>query len=385
MRPAAVIGALAAVLLSFTLSRPANALPTMIRLGYPNCASCHISPQGGGLLNAYGRGIDQAQSLRGGEYQPSQNGIVRSLSWGGRITQDVRSVMLERVSTNTNQPVLGTMRARFMYRNATELGKGFRLTATFGVENRAAMRPSLGYDPPIRPDSGYVSTALLSYRPRNNVEFAVGRDQLPSGLNLPDLSMLIRSRNRMGYYDTPTQVKMFLWGARYQIVPYAFAPGGNEPDGQKESGGGALAEFDLLGNGRTVVGVNVLHGTARLGNRTMAGPYARLGFGRWGIFAEHDITTHKIVRETSTPSFRQSASYAEVFYAIREWLVASVGAERLRVQNPYEESLYATRFGISARLSSQVTIGISSGIQRNVIKDQTAPSVALQLAIKTVN
>ena len=36
----------------------------MIRLGYADCASCHLSPQGAGLLTAYGKGIDEAQSLR---------------------------------------------------------------------------------------------------------------------------------------------------------------------------------------------------------------------------------------------------------------------------------------------------------------------------------
>jgi hypothetical protein len=43
---------------------PALASPTMIRLGYSDCATCHVSPQGGGLLTPYGRGIDVAQSLR---------------------------------------------------------------------------------------------------------------------------------------------------------------------------------------------------------------------------------------------------------------------------------------------------------------------------------
>lgn len=43
------------------LARPSFALPTMIRLGYVNCAACHISPQRAGLLNAYGRGIDEAR------------------------------------------------------------------------------------------------------------------------------------------------------------------------------------------------------------------------------------------------------------------------------------------------------------------------------------
>src|SRR6185295_4112273 len=85
---------LAGLLILLCLSEPrGKALPTMIRLGYTNCASCHISPQGAGLLNLYGRGIDQAQSLVGGEYTPWQNSWVRALNWDGRITQDFRVVM----------------------------------------------------------------------------------------------------------------------------------------------------------------------------------------------------------------------------------------------------------------------------------------------------
>jgi mono/diheme cytochrome c family protein len=52
---------------------PAAALPTMIRIGYTNCAACHVAPQGGGMLTEYGQGIDQAQSLRGGELQRVQD------------------------------------------------------------------------------------------------------------------------------------------------------------------------------------------------------------------------------------------------------------------------------------------------------------------------
>jgi hypothetical protein len=363
----------------------ANALPTMIRLGYTNCAACHIAPQGAGLLNAYGRGIDEAQSLRAGEYQAGGNRVFQPLSWGGRITQDFRFVGQETVSSSTGQPVFGVLRTRFMYRNATELGGGFRFSAAVVGETASAARPNVVYDPPAAPTQVYVTHALLSYRPTRTLEFSAGRDQLPSGVNLPDLGMYIRARNQFGYYDAPTQVKVFWWGKRYHINPYAFGPGGNERSGFHESGGGGLAEFDVLGHQRTIVGVNALRGVSRRMNRTMVGPYARLGFGRWGVFAEHDVTLRQFEGTSTAASFRQDATYAQVFVAVREWLVPSLGFERLKVEKPYAEHLVAPRFELSCRLSSQFSVGLTGRIERNVLTARTAPSLAVQLAMKTVN
>src|SRR3954471_15425846 len=64
--------AVAALFLS-TVATAAYATPNMIRLGYPTCASCHLSPQGGGLLTDYGKGIDAAQTLRPEEVKSSED------------------------------------------------------------------------------------------------------------------------------------------------------------------------------------------------------------------------------------------------------------------------------------------------------------------------
>lgn len=361
----------------------AHALPTMIRLGYPNCASCHIAPQGGGLLNLYGRGIDRAQSLEGGEYEPSQADWVRILNWSGRITQDFRSVLQQQDVSTGGKPGTQVFRSRLLYRNATELGKGFRFTATLTGENRSALRPALYYDPPAAAASLFVNTALLSYRAANTLEFALGRDQLPTGINVPDLALFIRSRNRSGYYDAPTQVKAFWWGNRYLISPYAYGPGGNEKTGAHESGGGMLAEVDLFGHRRTIAGMNLLHGTATNGRRTLFGPYARLGFGKWGILAEHDITNRQL-RTASLAAFQQSTSYGQLFWATREWLVPSLIFERLHVDRPYQERLNAVRLDLSARLTSQFTVSAGPRLQRDQLTGRVSKSVVFQIALKTV-
>ena len=222
----------------------------MIRLGYTNCAACHIAPQGAGLLNDYGRGIDEAQSLRGADY-------VNTIF--GRITQDVRSVTQEQLSTATGKPVTGLIRSRLIYRNSTELVHGLRFSATIAIENESAPRPSLKYEPSINPRAmyksdtvtfrGYVTNVLLSWRATSHLEISGGRDQLPTGVNIADLGTFVRARNRAGYYDSPSQVKLFWWGKRYQISPYAFGPSGTEVNGRRESGGGRTGGVRRVGEG----------------------------------------------------------------------------------------------------------------------------------------
>ena len=140
-------------LLALAAAAPARALPTMVRLGYASCTSCHIAPQGGGLLNEYGRGIDEAQSLRAGEYKPVDPGKAGALSLWGRVTQDVRTVIQEQHTWAADRPVATLFRPRLMYRNVTELGKGFRVSALVSAETEHVQRPALGYDPPSRASS----------------------------------------------------------------------------------------------------------------------------------------------------------------------------------------------------------------------------------------
>jgi hypothetical protein len=360
------------------------ALPIMVRLGYPNCASCHVSPQGGGLLNEYGRSVDEAQSLRAGDFDPKVPESLSALTLNGRFDQDVRMVLTEAGSRLPGAQFATAFRSRLYYRTSTALAKPLRLTVTVGSENEPSPRKSFAYDPSIVPGQAFIPTILLQYRPKEGIELAVGRDQLPMGVYTGDLATLVKARNRFGYYDTPLQAKLFLWGKRWQAVPYAFAPSGRAGDAVREKGGGFLGEYDLLGKGRTIVGVNALRGRDALEHRWMTSVYTRLGFGQWGILAEEAFTRRTLLATGSQGSFGQRASYVQVFRAFREWLVGSLILERVAIASPYEERLLLARTELSARLSPHFTTGVRMGMQYDQRTGRAGPIVTFSLAWKTV-
>jgi hypothetical protein len=353
----------------------------MIRLGYSECGACHVSPQGGGPLTVYGRGIDRAQSLVGGEYQPATDDLTKALTLNGRIAQDLRTVIQDQITETSAGGWQARLWPRLMYRNATELGNGFRVSATVTGETVSTQRPPLSYDPRSGSSSIFVNTALFQYR-TGEVEFAAGRDQLPTGINIPDLGPWIKSRNQLGYYDAPAQVKMFWTGSRVHLTPFVYMPSGNEAPGYRESGAGALAEFVVGSKQRTILGATIRGGSADAGDRRLLGAYVRLGFGQWGVLAEHDRTDRSPVSLAGN-AFAQDATYAQLFWAAREWLVLSAIGERLDVQAPFEERTVAGKFEVAARLAPQASVSVGARTQRDQITGRMTTSVTLQAALKT--
>ena len=148
-------------LLGLLAADPAAALPTMIRLGYSDCAACHLSPQGGGLLTPYGKGVDAAQSWRGGELEDASGAA-------GRLWFDVRTVAgTAVVDSNSGSPDMSST-FRATSRNAIQITSKLRTSFTVGLDSptvtRAMRSGRAGEWTHVA-----VGKALLEFRPRNGV------------------------------------------------------------------------------------------------------------------------------------------------------------------------------------------------------------------------
>ena len=354
---------------------PALAAPTMIRLGYADCAACHVSPQGGGLLTSYGRGVDVAQSARAREIPPSDADTRRYL-------YDVRFVAVgqdARALASHTSTASSTFQVQL--RNSLRLGDHNRLTYTFGLSGQTLPTSSTQTGGSVQV---VVPKAIWEYRPKEGVELSVGREELPTGLGLPDPQAYMRKGTDPGTTIYPTQVKAFIYTHRLQLAPFVFGPGGDEADPRLEQWGvGTLAGVDVWKH-RAIVGVSLLNSQSDAFDRQTVGAYTRLGFGRWGIMAQHELTGRS--SSVANPVMTQYlAGHTQVFFAAKEWLVTSLGAEELAVDGLTTSRAYRHAPGVQLRASENLTVSFT---MRDVFAGTTAGrsrTFSVLVAVKTVD
>jgi hypothetical protein len=351
---------------------PALAAPTMIRLGYSDCATCHLSPQGGGLLTTYGKGIDVAQSVWSREVQP-QDVEHRRLLYDVRFLAGTQTA--DSLAKHTS---INTSTFQMQLRSSARLSDHQRLTATF-----ALLSPTLIASKPTTGAANMlVPKAVWEYRPKNGISLMMGRDELPTGLGLPDPQAYMRRSTDLGAAVYPTQVKAFWWNDRFQLTPYAFGPGGGEDPRLRQWGAGGLAGVDVWKH-KAIIGVSGLDSRSAAFNRRSVGGYARLGFGRWGVLAEHELTGRSTTDATMKTT-QYVAGHTQVFFAPYEWLVTSLGAEEVATSGATVGHGFRLAPGVQVRVSENLTAifnmrdvfsGLSAGRTR---------TYSINLAVKTV-
>jgi hypothetical protein len=353
---------------------PALAAPTMIRLGYADCAACHVSPQGGGLLTSYGRGVDVAQSARARELPPSDADTRRYL-------YDVRFVAVgqdARALASHTSTVSSTFQVQL--RNSLRLGDHNRLTYTLGLSGQTL--------PTSSTQSGgsaqlIVPKAIWEFRPKDGIELSVGREELPTGVGLPDPQAYMRKGTDPGNTVYPTQIKAFIYTHRLQLAPFVFGPGGDEDPRLQQWGVGTLAGVNVWKQ-RAVVGVSLLDSQSPAFDRRSVGAYARLGFGRWGILTQHEMTGRSSIA-ASPVTTQYLAGHTQLFLAAKEWLVTSLGAEELVVDGTSNSRAYRVAPGVQLRASENLTVSFTMRDVFAGVSTGRSRTFSVLVAVKTVD
>jgi hypothetical protein len=351
------LGALLA--LGVLIAEPAAATPNMIRLGYPTCSACHISPQGGGLLNRYGEGIDLAQTMRPEE--PRESDITNDDGLGSRLNYDLRGAL----DIDRDPP------------DATEYGLnlGVRSAIGFRPRHRLVYSASVGSPTLTRTRSpGAVSVGMSRlywlYQPKDGLSFVVGRDSLPSGVSFA------RRTTNPNVSSTPTQAKVFWWNNRWQLTGYGYGPDGNETQPQFEArGGGAVVGLNVWRD-RAVIGVTTQVSRADAFDRRNGGVFARLGLTKhFGILAEHEVTG----RTTSTGAdFTYVSGQTEVFFVPFDWLQTALTLQHLNTSGG--DDTYRLSPSAEVRLTSNVKLSFD---MLDVYAPSTSRTFAFSVQVKT--
>jgi hypothetical protein len=325
------------LLVTLAMATPLSAHPYFIRLGYSSCSGCHVSPQGGGILTAYGGGVQRAMSLL---HEPEQSEGSES----PRLLYDMRALV---VGSSSN----GVRASSFQLLSSTSLkiSARQRLTSTISVTSPTLTAKGAGGAETVA-----VPIFVWQFQPSDGFELVVGRDTLPTGLGSPDPATFIRLGTDPGSIAFPTQIKAFWRNNRWQVTPYVFGPGGNEAPGTREWGSGVLGGV-VLWNQRAVVGVSGDAAWASTFDRRSVGAYARFGFGKLALLAEHEVAAR-----TTNVRTGLVIGHTRAVYVPWGWLETWLSTEELVTYTPTRTHTVRVTPGMQARFSKNMLLGFTS-------------------------
>jgi len=238
----------------------ARAFPEMIRHGYVNCTSCHVSPSGGGILTEYGRNLSRDTLSTWGTENEAKflYGAVSTPEWlnlGG----DIRAIQ----SYLENQTVkeARTISMQNDLEAAVKIANVF-FVGTYGWDDIKQKNLSRRH---------YILVPLT-----DQVNFRAGRFLSNYGLNIPDHVMFIRRPLGWDQGSETYNVELSWIGenANASLTGVLGRPDDTKLD--REYGFITNLAVDL--NEKSKLGVNFYQGSNKTQKRQMTGLYGMIGF-----------------------------------------------------------------------------------------------------------
>lgn len=377
----------AALVLGFIRPAAVQGAPRMISYGYPNCVSCHVAPQGRGLLTPYGRGIDIAQSFSQADVTAQLlgkmfHGDFNSGNWDGNFgNMQADFVATGRLNRDIEESKTDPT-ASALYRQIIFLGRAKQIRVNGEVGWRDTAQNDIQVSPnqtAVGGDKFFLKKLTIEWRIKESEsgagsELSIGRDYLPLGLQIDDYTAFILSLNRDGIYDFPLQAKYFTWDTKSLGAAYVYAPTFDEESSSREYGGGFV--YERYPTNKLAIGVQGRVGFGDETDRARLGVYSRWGIStKWALMAEVDYT-HLWNGESAPRNGEQVTAFLQLHYHHTEWLVSSLSGNYVYSDVlTAGDHLYSTRYTLSARISRNLTVGASyanGDILRNLKYGQEA-------------
>lgn len=248
------------------------AYPEMIRHGYTNCTSCHISPTGGGVLTPYGRELSKE--------------ILST--WG----TDRETLFMDSIKTPDNLSLGGDVRTAQIYQNtpslvtATLINMQEDFEAAYTWNKKLTFDASVGYnhrgEPATALDHVISRRHYVIFQADEQTSIRAGKFNYAYGINTSDHQLLIKSGLQIaddslaGSSETYNVEAAWL-GDKLNFYATGILGRPDEPDYHRETGGTLTAS---IAPGESYkMGVSYLYARTDLGtNRHVFGPWGILGF-----------------------------------------------------------------------------------------------------------
>lgn len=340
----------------------AYAYPQYIRLGYKTCIGCHYSPQGGGMLSPYGKGISSTQSFFSKELSEDDEEKLSTQKY----FQSIQSRILNYKTKEKNR--LFPMQLEYLGRYDFD----GRLFANFTM---AVSPPKENVDSERAPKTHeriYSRIAELSYKLDKQSSLAVGISPLPIGIGLIDHTAFVRSGNRLQITDIPVSARYFYADDKNSYNAFIYLPHYLEKAGNRELGFGGQYWYNL--NPNFTIGFQNQNGQSYTIRRHLFGLLLKAGVGKYSAISEFNYTQRNIIREKN--SFGQITHYTHFAYHPTDWSMISYNFQGQKRNRDFNSDVSQHAFILQVKINKAFTLIAETRI--NVLESEKTKAHLLQ-------
>ena len=290
-------------------SEPANAFSEMVRHGYINCISCHVSPTGGGVLTPYGRELSKELLSTWGKDGENNflYGAVKTPEWlnlGG----DIRAIQ-----TYLDTPTI--REGRFIWMQADlEAALNFAkwaFVATFGRDEIQKKNISRRH--------------YVIFRPSDVVSIRLGKFGTSYGLNIPEHTSLIK--RGLGFDQGSETYDAELSFIAEDMSLFFTGLAGRHDDNTLDRDRGFAFKAEYNFSDRYKFGASYYNGTNSYSRRQLFGLHGIFGFTEhFFLLSEVDIQSQNAVAPNSEEKWG-IADYQKLGYEVHQGVILFFVAE----------------------------------------------------------